>query len=280
MNRRFARGVAAAVLVIVVGRLATAAADDSPITDKAINDALKDVHNYGADLYNQTKDYAGAFRVYEGALKTVRPLLAHHPAIQKTIDTGLSAASAEPDTARRAYLLHETIEKVRASLKTGGVATKKLDEVKKPVETKTPDEVKKPVETKKPAETKPNETKKPAETKPKDPVEPAPVPKPKDPVEPAPKGGASVTGKITLAGKPLAAGEIAFVTLDEKSPKVVIAAVKEGSYTVSGLKPGKYVLTVTGDKDTKVPAKYATTDSSGLTLEVKGGAEIFDIVLK
>ncbi len=279
MNRRFARGVAAAMLVIVVGRLGTAAADDAPITDKAINDALKDVHNYGADLYNQTKDYAGAFRVYEGALKTVRPLLAHHPAIQKTIDTGLSAASAEPDTARRAYLLHETIEKVRASLKTGGVATKKPDETKKPAETK-PNEAKKPDETKPNEIKKPAETKKTAETKPKDPVEPAPVPKPKDPVEPATKGGASVSGKITLTGKPLAAGEIAFVTLDEKSPKVVIAAVKEGSYTVSGLKPGKYVLTVTGDKDTKVPAKYATTDSSGLTFEVKGGAEIFDIVLK
>jgi hypothetical protein len=129
---------------------------DAKVFDKLVVDTLRDVHNKGADLYNESKDFTGAFRLYQGALMTVRPLLAHQPNIQKAIDKGIADAEKETNPALRAFKLHETIESVRVQLKTGGVAPKpdepkktdkKTEKPKKPDEdkpSKSPDEVKKP----------------------------------------------------------------------------------------------------------------------------------------
>jgi hypothetical protein len=274
MTLPFPRELTAAILALVLAGLPASAQVEPPNPlDKSIYDSLKDVHNYGADLYNQSKDYTGSYRVYEGALKTVRPLLSYRPASQKTIDGGLAAATAEPEMAKRAFLLHETIEKVRAELKTAGATPKKPEE-KKPDETKKPEpkpEVKKP----EPAP----EPKKTVGTKPADPVTPAPAPMPKGPPEAA-KTGVAVSGKISVAGKPLSEGEITFISLGEKAPIVTTGTVKDGGYSVTGLKAGKYAVTVTGGKDVKAPAKYATSDSSGLTAEVKIDGGTFDFDLK
>ena len=98
----------------------------TPEATKLALDALKDVHNRGADLYNDG-DPVGCLRMYQAALITVRPFLVHLPAVQKLIDTGLAEAqSYEPgptplekaQTAKRqAFRLHELIEQVRAELK-------------------------------------------------------------------------------------------------------------------------------------------------------------------
>ena len=77
-------------------------------------DALRDVHNKGADLYNTKKDSTGAYRMYQGALVTVRPLLGHRPDAQKIIDDGLAAAEKETNVAQKAFRLHEAIEGVRS----------------------------------------------------------------------------------------------------------------------------------------------------------------------
>jgi hypothetical protein len=66
--------------------------------------------------------------MYQGALLTVRPLLAHHPAAQKMIDDGLAAAEKETNTAQKAFRLHEAIEAVRSHLK--GETPKKSAEPK------------------------------------------------------------------------------------------------------------------------------------------------------
>lgn len=269
MNRRFVRKLAAAVLMLAAGGTVTAAdpaEDKGPVSDKAIVDALRDVHNFGADLYNQSKDYVGAFRVYEGALKTVRPLLSHRPAVQKVIDDGYAAATKEVDPARRAFLLHETIEKVRADLKAGA---RRPEEAKKPDDKKKVDDKKKPDPVKKPEEKK-NATD-------------VPMPKPKGTASPAPEGGAaSASGTITFQGKPLAEGAVLFVSLDQKSPKVVVSKIKDGGYTAKDLVPGKYVVAVESAKDGKslVPTKYATTDTSGLTVTVKGGTNTVNFDLR
>jgi len=252
MNLAFGRALTAAVLVAAAGGFALAA--DQPATDtKALNKAivasLRDAHDRGADLYNMAKDYAGAYRLYEGALVAVRPLLAHRPAVQKMIEEGLTAAARDPDVARKAFLLHETIEKVRADLKGTGVAPKPAVEPKKLPETK-----------------KPKETT-------------TPKPKAKEKTEPAAKGGATVSGKVTLSGKPLAEGEVMFVSLDQKAPRVVTAKVKDGDYAAKGLPPGKYAVAVSGEK-AKVPAKFAMIDTSALRVEVKAGANMLDFDLK
>src|SRR5262245_49983939 len=113
---------------------------DAKAFDKLVVDALRDVHNRGADLYNTKKEFEGTYRLYQGALVAVRPLLGHRPDAQKMIDDGLLAAEKETATAQRAFKLHEAIEAVRAHLRG---ETPKKPEDKKP-DDKTPPEDKKP----------------------------------------------------------------------------------------------------------------------------------------
>jgi hypothetical protein len=141
---------------------------DGKAFDKLVVDTLRDVHNKGADLYNESKDFVGAYRMYQGALLTVRPLLAHQPNIQKAIDKGIADAEKETNPALRAFKLHETIESVRVQLKGG--AAPKPDEPKK-TDKKPEKPVTKPDDLK---PTKPDDVKKPEKSPTKYEVAPAP----------------------------------------------------------------------------------------------------------
>ena len=222
---------------------------DAKAFDKLVVDTLRDVHNKGADLYNTRKDFEGTYRLYQGALVTVRPLLAHHAAAQKIIDEGLAAAEKETTVAQKAFRLHEAIEAVRAHLK-GDTAKKPQD--KKPEEKKP--EVKKPGE-KKPPETKPEE-KKPEK----------------------PSTTANIRGKVRMEGHALTAGEVVFVSLDKSKPIVVrVPILSDGTYAPrNGLPPGRYVVIVSG---MGVPQKYQLTTTSGLTVEVRDTPSEFNIAL-
>ena len=144
------------VLALALGSAALAD-DPKPIDpkafDKAVVDSLREVHHVGRELYNASKDFTATYRVYQGALLAVKPLLAHRPEVQKAIDAGLAAAEKEPEVARKAFMLHETIEKTRGTLRTT-TETKatepKIPEAKKPdPPVKKPDPpVKKPEEAK------------------------------------------------------------------------------------------------------------------------------------
>jgi hypothetical protein len=218
---------------------------DTKVIDRSIIAALRDIHDRGADLYNLSKDYSATYRLYEGSLLTAKPLLAHRPDVQKAIDDGLTAAGKEQDAARRAFVLHEVIEKVRADLKGPTPAPKPPVEPKPPIETK--------------------------------PKEPAPMPKPKE----AKARGATVSGKVTMQGKPLDAGTLTFVSLDQKTPKVVSTTIaKGGTYSLKDLPPGKYAVAIAGEKAGIVPAKFATTDTSGLSYQAQAGSNQYDIELK
>ena len=108
-----------------------------------------------------------------------------------------------------------------------------------------------------------------------DPKKPKDV-KPKDPVPAA--GAATVSGKVTIAGKPLAEGEVTLISLNQPTPKVYTAAVKDGAYKLAEAVPaGKYACAVSGKG---VPEKYALANTSGLTLEFAAGANSRDIELK
>ncbi len=248
-----------AVLMLFAGTVAFAAdpptSVDSKALDKTIVATLRDIHDRGADLYNQSKDYSATYRLYEGSLLTVKPLIGHRPDVQKTIEAGLATANKDGDPARKAFLLHVTIEKVRGDLKGEPSVTKAVDPAPKPMDPKPKD----PVPMPKPMDPKPKEL--------------APMPKPKveSPV---------VSGKVTVQGKPLAEGSVTFVSLDQKKPKVTSATVKEGSYALKDLPAGKYAVAVTSEKAGTVPLKFATTDTSGLTFQSQAGANQFDIDLK
>jgi hypothetical protein len=250
------KGLAALALAVVLCVNATSTADDAKLPDtkafdKAVIDSLRAIHNKGADLYNTGKDYAAAYRLYQGALESMKPLLAHRPDAQKQIDGGLTAAEKEIDAARKAFILHETIENVRKHLK-------QANGFQKPDDTKTPD-------------TKP-EDKKPDDKKPDDKKGVAPMP--------MAKGGdsATVSGKVTLAGKPLVAGEVTIVSLNLAVPRTFTAEVVKGEFKFAEpIPPGKYTALITG---ANVPAKYHLVSTSGLMFEFASGPIQTDIVLK
>jgi hypothetical protein len=111
--------------------------------DRLVVDTLRDVHNLGAELYNTSRDYIGTYRLYHGALLTVRPLLAHRPTVQQRIDQGLQEVEREPTVAHKAFRLHVVIEEVRNELKKTASAPKpqenKPSSKTQEPENKTPD---------------------------------------------------------------------------------------------------------------------------------------------
>lgn len=295
------RMLSALVLAATLFVSTRAAAEDPKLPDvkafdKLVIDTLRDVHNKGADLYNASKDFTGTYRMYQGALATVRPLLAHRPEAQKIIDAGLTAAEKESDVARKAFLLHEAIEGVRKNLKTA-IGERKPDEPKKS-DDKKPEEPKKSEEKKKTDDPKPEPPAKKPEGKKEEkkksddtPIAPPPKPvepkgKPKEPVPPqltanrakADPPTASVSGKITLVGKPLPEGEVTFVSLNQPLPRVFTATIKDGEFKFKeAIPPGKYAGMITGKG---VPEKYHLINTSGLRVELAAGANATDLVLK
>lgn len=247
------KGWAALALAALAASFA-AAADDAKLPDvkafdKAVIDSLRAVHNKGADLYNASNDHAAAYRLYQGALEVVRPLLAHRPEAQKIIDSGLIAAGKEADIDRKAFVLHETIESVRKQLKVANGFEN--------------------APAKKPEEKKP-EARKPEEKQPPEKKEPAPMP--------ATKGAAGSGGKVTVAGKPLATGEVTVVSVTLPAPRVFTAPVKDGAYRFAEpIPPARYRAIVTGEG---VPARYHLVTTSGLVLEFGDAATNGDFDLK
>lgn len=241
------RRLFAAPLVLVLA--ASIAAQEPKLPDvkafdKLVVDALRDVHNKGADLYNTKKEFEGSYRMYHGALLTVRPLIGHRPDTQKLIDDGLAAAEKEANVAQRAFRLHETIEAVRSNLK--GDPARKPDEKKK------------------------SEDKKLGEMK-------SGAPKPKGaPV--AAGGGPGFRGTVTFKGQPVPAGEVLLVSLDKPKPIVISAAIQDnGQYApMVVVPPGKYVVILKGKY---MQEKYQLTTTSGLQVEVREPPTVFDIHL-
>ncbi len=117
---------------------AARAADDNPgakTPEAGIREALKNVINEGADMYNgqgkyTERDYLGCFHLYQGALLAVRPQLSAHPDLQKAIDEGLENALNTPDPTKRAFVLRAVIDEVREGVRsdktTGTPGTKTL----------------------------------------------------------------------------------------------------------------------------------------------------------
>ena len=106
---------------------------------------------------------------------------------------------------------------------------------------------------------------------------------------------ASVSGNVTLDGKPLTKGDISFYASGAAAASGQIDA--SGNYTLStgtekGLQPGSYQVTIVAndiieptDKFASLipklitPAKYSNATTSGLTAEVKSGKNTFDFNL-
>jgi hypothetical protein len=128
VTRRLVAAASPALILLNVAALSGAAEDrgarkytkEGQNTDHAIYQALKSVINTGSDLYNQSGDAAGCFRLYQGGLLALRPLLGHHPEMQKAIDTVLVDVEQMPTVRQRAFALNRVLRDIRGQLKPPG----------------------------------------------------------------------------------------------------------------------------------------------------------------
>jgi hypothetical protein len=79
---------------------------------------LREVINEGADLFNQQGDYAGCYRLFQGSLLALRPML--EPWQQRYVESALVEAAAKTTSAEKAYRLREAIDRIRAEAGTPG----------------------------------------------------------------------------------------------------------------------------------------------------------------
>jgi hypothetical protein len=86
-------------------------------------------------------------------------------------------------------------------------------------------------------------------------------------------GDGKVIGKITLNGKPLAAGKVTFY-LD--NGQFVGSKVKDGEYTVDRVPAGMRRVTVEGQG---IPPTFTSEETSPLQMKVKEGPNTFAIEL-
>jgi hypothetical protein len=114
---------AATVLIGMVLAPSLVLAEDKPAAplaraelDERIFKELRNVINRGATIHNNG-DVAGCYRIYQGALLVIAPLLDHRPALQKQIASGLRDADQMPEVAERASALRAVLDAVRAELK-------------------------------------------------------------------------------------------------------------------------------------------------------------------
>jgi hemoglobin len=85
--------------------------------EKQVRALLPRVINTGADLFNEG-DRAGCYRLYQGSLLTLRPLLEQHPDLQKAIDAALADADQQRSVGGRAFALRSALDKIRDQFKT------------------------------------------------------------------------------------------------------------------------------------------------------------------
>ncbi|WP_425615520.1 carboxypeptidase-like regulatory domain-containing protein [Anatilimnocola sp. NA78] len=108
---------------------------------------------------------------------------------------------------------------------------------------------------------------------------------------------ATVSGTVTLDGQPLTKGDVSFTSTADK-PLAYGAIDSSGRYqlqtgTTKGIAPGSYQVTIVANEviiptdpyaspipKLLTPAKYSVPAKSGLTAEVKPGANKFDFDLK
>jgi hemoglobin len=130
----------AGLLTFVLAGAARAADEDKPASDageakggdKPLYDALREVIDRGADLYNGG-DRAGCYRLYEGALMAAKAHLGRLPDLQKSIDAGLAEANQTTSISARAFACRRLLDEVRAKVNPN--PKKKPEDLKPPADT-------------------------------------------------------------------------------------------------------------------------------------------------
>jgi hypothetical protein len=199
----------------------------------------------------------GCYRLWEGALMALRPLLAHRDKLQQAITTRLAMAERNPYMNQRAFVLREVLDQIRAEVNPNPRRAPGTDRTRpsgpkegyrKDIDESVPEK---------------------KETKPEKKTEG--------------KGSAdtgTVTGKVIAKGKPVLGGEVVFRDKGGKDYKAELD--KDGSYELKNLKPGEYTiwLRMKDPAAPRVAKKYTDPEKSDLKHEVKSGEQTFDISLQ
>jgi hypothetical protein len=90
----------------------------------------------------------------------------------------------------------------------------------------------------------------------------------------AEKESGTIEGKITFDGSPVTKGKVSFHP--EKGKPVSADLQADGSYSAKGVPVGQMRITV---ESKETPKKFANPNTSGLTVEVKKGKQVYDIAL-
>ena len=122
MSRRLC--VTAGALLVALGGLARAQDSGNREMDRRINQGVVAAIKVGVPLYNGG-DHAGCYRVYEGALTALDPLLSYKPELKSVVEAGLRDAGQQPSWAQRAVALRTVLDKVFVG--TGGVMPRAVD---------------------------------------------------------------------------------------------------------------------------------------------------------
>lgn len=108
-----------AVTVLALG-VGTAAADDppaepAPLTradlDKRLRRTAHEVTTAGVELFN-AGDHEGCYRLFDGALTVMVPLLDHKPELARKLKDSLSQAKGLTKASEKAVLLREGLDAV------------------------------------------------------------------------------------------------------------------------------------------------------------------------
>jgi hypothetical protein len=249
-----------------------------------LHDVLRTVINRGADLYNNSRDYAGCYRLYHGALLTVRPLLEGYPDLQSAIDAGIRNAEGIQVTWQKAFALREVLDRIRGQIGRGpGGGEKKIDDKKvEKVEDKKAEDKKEVEKPKKDDDKKDDDKAKKDEDKAKKDEDKGK--KDEDKVAVKSPLGALVSGTVKHKGQPLTSGYVTFVGKDKQ--RFSASILPDGAYRFKkvSVPPGDYTVLVEEDPGREkgprvIPARYSNPEMSPLTATLEKGANNLDLEL-
>lgn len=111
-----ARALLGGCLFFFCSGLASLRADESPLSrvelDKRIARIVYDASFRGAELW-ENKNFEGTYRLYEGTLRAVQPLLDHHPKLAEMAEQQLEEAD-KLDVLRGSVTLRKALDAIQA----------------------------------------------------------------------------------------------------------------------------------------------------------------------
>jgi hemoglobin len=108
------------VLILAIGTATRA--DDTPLDraelDRRVVFAVYDAAVKGTELWNKSQNYEGCFRLYQGTLAAVIPLLDHRPKLAAAAKAKLDKA-ASMTAVEGAFLLREALDDIQYDIAPG-----------------------------------------------------------------------------------------------------------------------------------------------------------------